>query len=107
MTPTWPGLDPERAYAVQPGAVADRANLIDVENARQLTHDACIAHAGMRRRSGIQWLEWDAPAGVATAKKMAAAGCGPADREAWLGIAAFLEASPAGALIVALCEVSP
>lgn len=59
MSSKHPVFDPERHYSIQIGVVADKSRHDDITEARQLTHDAVIKHAGDLRRTGISWIQFD------------------------------------------------
>jgi hypothetical protein len=84
------------------GAVADALDRAAVQKVQQETHDSLLAALGTTRRSGVRWYHY--PANDAVAVRAIVMVDRDSDQEAAQGLLDFLDAHPAGLLIVAACD---
>lgn len=91
--------DPDATYAVQPAAVADADDEAAIQEARRQSHDALIEGLGDKRRSGVQWLQWNGLDAIEMLDKHLDDG-----RQEWQNLRRYLVDHPRGALVIAMAQ---
>lgn len=95
--PVWHG---HRGDGDTPLKFAAVRSLLDVETAKQLTHDRVVEIAGPRRAGPVQWAVWTRDAGLANLREHLHT---PEAAQVADEMAAFLADHPLGYIVAATC----